>query len=360
MQDRFWQVEEEYLRLRDQFAGGLISAEEFDAALQNLQVEDAEGRVWMLGANTGRWYYTTSPHWVEGDPVHSSPSPDETAMADPPDLPDETNSLVPDTAPVDVRRELISAPAPWKRRIAFVSREFALFLCGIGAALLLAALIFLNVFNSESPLFASADSNPTPTRIVPRVAVSAPTTDTPIQPTPTSTRRVELFRTPVPITPTRALVIAPTSSDPVLTIIPTITPNVNPDRRGTTEPLSSMPPAVYVTNIRVAPNPPHRLEPITFTASFWNTNRESVPMNWRLILVDPYRQGRNKDFGESPFAGITVPPGRTEFSITYSPVNSGGPCVPLQVLAARRRDDNSRVFLLGTNGTPFAVFITFC
>src|SRR4051812_33649842 len=69
MQDPFWRVEEEFLRLRGQFAVGQLSAEEFDAALQNLQVQDAEGRVWMMGANTGRWYYSTSPQWVEADPA---------------------------------------------------------------------------------------------------------------------------------------------------------------------------------------------------------------------------------------------------------------------------------------------------
>ena len=48
--------------------------------------------------------------------------------------------------------------------------------------------------------------------------------------------------------------------------------------------IDSLPPAVYITNIRVAPNPPPKRSPITFTASFYNTNRESVGMNWRIIF----------------------------------------------------------------------------
>lgn len=359
MQEQFRQVQEEYMRLREQFAAGFISAEEFDAALHNLQVEDGEGRVWMLGANTGRWYYATSPRWVEADPIDSANG--DTDVVQNAVFANETTTLLANGARLDSSRKFLFAhtePDGWRNSSLVQTLGFGIL--GMVVALLLAAILFLTVFTPERALFAGADPNPTATRIVPRAAVvEIPATNTPTPPTATSTRRIETFRTPLPATATPALVIGRTSSDPVLTLIPSITPNLNPGRGRTAESNSSLPPAVYVTNIRVFPNPPPKRFPVTFTASFWNTNRESVPMNWRIILQDPNRGG-NRDYGESPFAGITVPPGRTEYSITFSPVNSRGPCVSLQVLAARRRDDNSRVFLLSTSGGPYAGYFTFC
>jgi hypothetical protein len=356
MQDSFHEIEEEFLRLRGMFAVGIITAEEFDAALQELQVEDEEGRVWMIGANTGRWYYTTSPEWVEGDPVQAASSPSDTdsvqnivfsnqnALVPVPDSPDTSDSS----------QEL----ATWEdKNDTQGSRKLALVFVGISVALLVIAAISLGVLNTDNLLFASANSSLLPTRILPRIAASNPSENQSAA-TVTPTRQVQAFATSIPVTPTPALVIEPTSTAPALTVIPTITPNRNPGKPS--EPKNSLPPAVYVTGIRVSPNPPPRQGSVTFTASFWNTNRESVPMNWWIILLDPNKPGRNKDYGASQFEGITVPPGRTEYSITFTPVNSEGPCLLLQAFAARRQDDNSRVYLLGTSGSPFGSFHTFC
>jgi hypothetical protein len=353
MADSFQQAEEEFFRLRGQFAVGNITAEEFDAALQQLQVRDDEGRVWMLGANTGRWYYSSS-EWVEGEPPLAEAVDDETLLAPSGLVPNAVNDVPFDHA--EDFAQAIDMPLPLERARLLPNR-LVLALFGISIVLLLFGAFVLGLLDGENPIFASADASPMPTRIVPRVAVN--NSAEVIPPTATATRYVQVtpFGTPFPMTPTPALVIEPTSTEPVLTVIPTITPNRNPGR--TTESNSSLPPAVYVTNIRVSPNPPPRQGEVTFTASFWNTNRESVPMNWRIILLDP-EKARNKDFGESPFAGITVPPGRTEYSITYTPVNNGGPCLTLQALAARRQDDNSRVYLNGTSGSPYATFVTFC
>lgn len=355
MQDAFKEIEEQFLRLRGQFAVGLITAEEFDAALQELQVEDAEGRVWMIGANTGRWYYTKNPEWVEGDPVHPAAEPDEPASVRNAIFTNEGSAMSDDAASPEARGPVHEISLTEEPTDARSSRKAALVFLAIGVALLAVAALFIGVLNADNPLFASEGAS-LPTRIAPRIAES----DAFIPPTPTPfpTRQAHVIATTVPVTATPALVIEPTSTAPVLTVIPTITPNRSPNKRAPSN--SSLPPAVYVTNLRVSPNPPRRAEQVTFTASFWNTNRESVGMNWRIILLDPNRQGRNKDYGESPFAGITVPPGRTEYSITFTPVNSGGPCTMLQAIPARRQDDNSRIFLMGTSGSPFSGFFTFC
>ncbi len=354
MSDPFQQVETEFFKLRGQFATGHISAEEFDAALQELQVRDAKGRVWMLGANTGQWYHTPDPEWIAADPTQAA----ETSASD--ELPIFENGAQLDDEleqPRDVRSaiEPITLNDP---RDVTISRKVRVWtMIGIGVALLLIAATLFGSFDLYQFTFVPADDAPTPTRIVPRAAANSAANPPATRATRAEAESDAFLPTPIPSTATPALVIEPTSTAPALTIIPTITPN--PNKQKAADENSALPPAVYVTNLRVAPNPPGRNALVTFTASFWNTNRESVPMNWRIILLDPNRGGR-KDYGESPFVGITIPPGRTEFSITYTPVNSGGPCVTLQALAARRRDDNSRDVLRGTNGSPFAANFTFC
>lgn len=350
MSTRFEQAEEEFYRLRGQFAVGRISAEEFDAALQKLSVQDEEGRVWMLGANTGRWYYI-NPQWVEGEPLHDADATGTVVLSNRAGVWERTegDAPAPTLSPTDEPDE------------TGARKKFALAFLGLGIAFAIGATILFGWLNDERELFASEMPPATPTRIVPLAAL-APTQAFSLPPTPTATHTratQESFGTSVPVTATPALMLEPTSTEPALTVIPTITPNPN-QTRAPAESNVTLPPAVYVTNIRVSPNPPSRRAEITFTASFYNTNRESVGMNWRIILLDPNKEGRNKDFGESPFAGITVPPGRTDFAITYVPVNTGGTCLTLQVLAARRQDDNSRVYLLGTHGSPYAASVTFC
>lgn len=359
MQDAFQKVEEEFFRLRGLFSVGRITAQEYDEALRHLQVHDAEGRVWMLGANSGRWYYTNSPQWVKGDPTHDpDAAAEQVIFSDRPDiLQTDANHLLPESQPSPQTEEQEPEASGSARRLA-------LGFFGIGLAFLLVAFGLFILLAPDNNLFSGARTEPTPTRIVPRVAADLTQNSDAglpsIAATHTPTRAGANFGTPVPVTATPGLVIEPTSTEPALTVIPSITPDANPNSDAALEPRAALPPAVYVTNIRVAPNPPGRGNQVTFTASFYNTNRASVGMNWRIILMDPNRQGNNKDYGESPFAGITVPPGRTDFSITFVPVSGDGPCQTLQVAAARRHDDNSRDYLAATTGGRFTTAFTFC
>lgn len=358
MQDAFTQVEEEFFRLRGQFAVGRISAQEYDEALRHLQVRDAEGRVWMLGANSGRWYYTTSPQWVEGEPVHDPNAEAEQVVFSnrPSILQDPDNTSPAESEPAARAAE----PLQEETASPGSARRLALVFFAIGIAFLLIALAFFMLLAPNNNLFAGANLAALPTRIIAPMSTNVAQNSLAGQPdagvTRTPTRAGAVMGTPIPVVATPGLVIEPTSTEPALTVIPTITPDANPDT--SSEPRPGLPPAVYITNIRVSPNPPGRGSPVTFTASFYNTNRDSVGMNWRIILMDPNRQSNNKDYGESPFTGITVPPGRTDFSITFVPVT--GPCTTLQALAARRRDDNSRDYLSATTGGRFATYINFC
>ncbi|MBI4672563.1 MAG: hypothetical protein HY741_12970 [Chloroflexi bacterium] len=85
MQDKqFTKVEEEYFRLKGKLAAGRITREQFDAALKSLMFQDAQGRWWMMGADSGKWFVHDGQTWVEAEPYAvSSPAP-----MPPPELPE--------------------------------------------------------------------------------------------------------------------------------------------------------------------------------------------------------------------------------------------------------------------------------
>lgn len=68
----FRQAEDSYLRLKGQLAIGRMTREQFDAALKELMVQDAQGRYWMLGADSGKWYVYDGKSWVESNPYTSA------------------------------------------------------------------------------------------------------------------------------------------------------------------------------------------------------------------------------------------------------------------------------------------------
>ncbi len=68
MDEKFRSVEEKYFMLRGKFEAGRISRAEFETALKDLIFQDAQGRYWMLGVDTGKWHTHDGAAWVEKDP----------------------------------------------------------------------------------------------------------------------------------------------------------------------------------------------------------------------------------------------------------------------------------------------------
>ena len=66
----FAQVESEYRRLKAQVAAGQISEDEFKAKLQELMIQDEQGRWWVIGFETGQWYVHDGEQWVPAQPPH--------------------------------------------------------------------------------------------------------------------------------------------------------------------------------------------------------------------------------------------------------------------------------------------------
>jgi hypothetical protein len=71
--DRFQWVQQEYSRLRGQLASGAITQQQFEATVQQLAFQDAQGRHWMIGVDSGRWFVFTGQAWVEANPFAPHP-----------------------------------------------------------------------------------------------------------------------------------------------------------------------------------------------------------------------------------------------------------------------------------------------
>lgn len=68
MEDHFKDVEEAFDRIKKQFRAEEISRREFIDRLKKLRLRDEQGRFWMIGAQSGKWYFFDGKSWVRADP----------------------------------------------------------------------------------------------------------------------------------------------------------------------------------------------------------------------------------------------------------------------------------------------------
>jgi TolB protein len=66
------EIEYRYQQLRGQFNSGALSAEQFQAEVERLQFQDTQGRYWMIGSRSGRWYYHDGGRWVQAEPLRTT------------------------------------------------------------------------------------------------------------------------------------------------------------------------------------------------------------------------------------------------------------------------------------------------
>ena len=73
MENSFKNVQEAFDKLKEKFQAGEISSQQFIDEMKPLRIKDDQGRYWMIGAQTGKWYYFNDKEWVQAEP----PSPKE-------------------------------------------------------------------------------------------------------------------------------------------------------------------------------------------------------------------------------------------------------------------------------------------
>ncbi|MDE3091728.1 MAG: hypothetical protein KGJ80_20335, partial [Chloroflexota bacterium] len=73
--DKFRQAEDKYFLLKGRLEMKRITRKQFDAELKQLMFQDAQGRYWMIGADSGKWNVYDGRSWVEAPPPTSPPAP---------------------------------------------------------------------------------------------------------------------------------------------------------------------------------------------------------------------------------------------------------------------------------------------
>ncbi len=68
MVDQFRETEEAFALLREKFNDRRISQRQFVDSLKQLRIKDEEGRFWVIGAQSGKWYAFEGGEWVEAKP----------------------------------------------------------------------------------------------------------------------------------------------------------------------------------------------------------------------------------------------------------------------------------------------------
>jgi ribosomal protein L40E len=69
MEKRIKKVEKAFGKLKGKFRHGKISRQKFVDDLKKLRFMDDEGRFWMIGARSSKWYYFEGKEWIESDPT---------------------------------------------------------------------------------------------------------------------------------------------------------------------------------------------------------------------------------------------------------------------------------------------------
>ena len=102
----FSRVAAEFSKLKIQFDAGALSEADFKARLQDLMLQDEQGRWWMIGYETGQWYVHDGEKWVQREPP-----PVAVAEAQVTEAPQSAAPVAPAAAPA----------APAKRRWVWVA-----------------------------------------------------------------------------------------------------------------------------------------------------------------------------------------------------------------------------------------------
>ena len=68
-------IEAKYTILKEDFENGIINAEAFQSEVDGLRIQDEQGRYWMIGAESGAWYYYDGATWIQADPGQAGSLP---------------------------------------------------------------------------------------------------------------------------------------------------------------------------------------------------------------------------------------------------------------------------------------------
>ena len=94
----FKEAGERFDELQGRLDAGAITQEEFKAQLEGLKVQDSQGRYWMIGVQSGKWYFYDGTRWIRAEPpgeAGEAPPSEETPRGSVPSMPEQPLGVPP-------------------------------------------------------------------------------------------------------------------------------------------------------------------------------------------------------------------------------------------------------------------------
>ena len=325
----FQDAEKTYKDLKAQHAAGKLSDADFETEVAKLRLQDAQGRWWQLGVQTGDWYMHDGQKWNKAKPPATvAPPPPKEPSAAP-------EGATPVTPPPSSRRggtgggggsalpaRLFSAAPAGRGNGKGIPTWMLIAIIAVVAIVGIAILVGGYLFISGALGRSTAQVTTTPTRslallpspVIPTITLAAPT-DTPLPPPTievTTTAAITPVNTPAPARPTatRRPAASPTPAGPTATHTP------------------SVPPGVYVTKLETDPIVANIGDTVAFKLTFFNnTGAVQTYHDWFVrVFQDPEQttgDGAFKNsYGESLKQDVNIATG-TSVATTPPHVNFG-------------------------------------
>ncbi len=319
----FQDAEKAYQDLREQYSAGKLSNTDFEEQVSKLKLQDADGKWWQIGVQSGDWYMHDGQKWSKARPpiavempaTPGAPPEGATEPAPAPAIAPVPGMGGKDSRPRVAPRLFSSTPAgregglPTPIMIGIIA-----VVAVVGLAVLIGGFLFVSGQIGVSPATAKATSTTS-------VAVVAPPTATlpilaPVVPTNTLIPVMPVAVTPTQaITPT-AVVTATTVAQAKATATkkPAVTP---PPSAATPTKAPNVPPGLYVTKLQLDPPQPNFGDPVGFKVTVLNTTGELKVLRWLVKIfkctqdpcaADDFR----RSFGETMTVEAQFVPGTLE------------------------------------------------
>lgn len=366
----FQEAEKTYKDLRSQHSAGKVTDPDFEAQVNQLKVQDANGRWWQLGVRTGEWYYNDGQKWLKGKPPiapaqpvapsEDKPAPPVSAIsAPPPTAPAESAPKEEKTERPSVMPRGLFAAKPEGSNGGGMSRPVLIGIIAVVAVVVIALLVGGFLFVQSFLGGGTARATTTPTQVAIVAPTSAPivvATAIPVAtniPAVTATLVITVANTVEPAvraTATRGAVVA-RSATPTKAAAASATP--------------APPAGLYVTKIAID-RTIEANQPFAFRVTFFNNSSGPAHKDKWLILI--YRKTDiqdgvpEKSIGDTATKILDVPlaPATDILSDAYRLGVEGQPKCVYLAEAYFIGDNNARVPITGTSGKRFQFEFQFC
>ncbi len=367
----FQEAERVYQDLRSQYSAGKLSSTDFEEQVSKLKLQDADGKWWQIGVQSGDWYMHDGQKWSKARPPLSM-EPAITPTAPPEGASEAADAAIPAPAPIPGMSAKESRPRVAPRlfsskpagREGGLPTPILIAIIAIVAVIGLTGLIvgFLFVSGQLGGTTTAAKSTPTSS-----VAVVAPPTTTlptfaPIVPTNTLIPVVPVVSPTQAITPTAVVTTTAAAPKPTATKKPVAT-TAPPAATATKAP--NVPPGLYVTKLALDPPQPTFNEPVGFKVTIMNTTGEFKVLRWLVKIfkctqdpcaADDFR----RSFGETMSVESQFVAGTVEVTVPKNWSTGIGACTYVAQPHYYDPVTQQLVPFLQTNGQPLYYVFKMC